>query len=281
MSRYQVQGRGRQLLGMQLDTRQRPNEHDMKVDRNRPNVLYFHSYLLTRTVIGAIGVLLPLVLMLIEGAFTTRGLRPEDSISAYYHTTAGQDVLVGSLCVVAVMLLTYMSGQAKSADFIVSGIAGIALLGVVFFPTNRGEDLRQADPRLCGPHTVPEPVSCSPTESRFGESTVATIHGICAGVFILGLAALAFVFAYRAHQERNLRWWGYVVSGALIIIAGIIAVLNFQIGSLSSIYLGEVIALLSFGAAWFLNGEGIRFIRRQPHRGTRQYQTQAAADARS
>jgi hypothetical protein len=50
--------------------------------------------------------------------------------------------LVGSLCVVAVMLLTYMSGQAKPADL----IAGIALLGVVFFPTNRGEDLRHADP---------------------------------------------------------------------------------------------------------------------------------------
>jgi hypothetical protein len=76
------------------------------------------------------------------------GLRPEDSTSAYYHTTAGQDVFLGSLRVVAVILLTYMSGQAKSADFIVSSIAGIALLGVVFFPTDRGVDLRQADPRL-------------------------------------------------------------------------------------------------------------------------------------
>jgi hypothetical protein len=73
MSRYRVKGRERQLLGMQLDTRQRPSEHEMKVDRDRPNVLYFHSYLLTRTVIGAIGVLLPLVLMLIEGVFTTHG----------------------------------------------------------------------------------------------------------------------------------------------------------------------------------------------------------------
>ena len=181
--------------------------------------------------------------------------------------------MVGSLCVVAVMLLTYMSGQAKSADFIVSIIAGIALLGVVFFPTNRGEDLRHADPRLCGPHTVPEPVSCSPAESTFGESTVATIHGICASIFILGLAALAFVFAYRAHKGHSSTWWGYVISGALIIVAGLLAVLNFRLGSLSCIYLGEVVALLSFGAAWFLNGEGIRFLRGQPHRGTPVYQT--------
>jgi hypothetical protein len=268
MSRYPVQGRERKLLGMELDTRQRPTTQAMRDDRNSPDVLYFHSYLLTRTVIGAIGVLLPLTLMLIEGAFAKHGLRPEDSISAYYHTTAGQDVLVGSLCVIAVMLLTYMSGQAKSADFIVSTIAGIALLGVVFFPTNRGADLRGADPRLCGPHTLSEPASCSPTESTFGESTVATIHGICAAVFILGLAALAFVFAYRAHKGNSPTWWGYVVSGAPIIVAALIAVLNFRLGSLSSIYLGEVVALLSFGAAWFLNGEGIRFLLRQPHRGT-------------
>ena len=177
MSRYRVQGG--KLLGMELDTRERPSEQSMQDDRNSPNVLYFHSYLLTRTVIGAIGVLLPLTLMLIEGAFTKHGLRPEDSISAYYHTTAGQDVFVGSLCVVAVMLLTYMSGQAKSADFIVSIIAGIALLGVVFFPTNRGEDLRHADPRLCGPHTLPERVCCvDPTESVSNRwRGLATVRG--------------------------------------------------------------------------------------------------------
>jgi hypothetical protein len=61
---------------MELDTRQRPTTQAIRDDRNSPDVLYFHSYLLTRTVIGAIGVLLPLTLMLIEGAFTKHGLRP-------------------------------------------------------------------------------------------------------------------------------------------------------------------------------------------------------------
>jgi hypothetical protein len=172
---------------------------------------------------------------------------------------------------VAVMLLTYMSGQPKSADFIVSTIAGAALLGVVFFPTKRGQDLLDIDPRLCGPHTSPLPISCSPTESLFGEKPVGVVHGVCAVVFIVCLAVIAIVFGYRARKEKSAVWRysGYWVSGGIILAACVIALLDFNIGSLSSVYLGEVLALLSFGVAWFLNGEGFRFLLQRPHRGTR------------
>jgi hypothetical protein len=287
MSRYAVVGRGRTLLGMELDTRQRPSTARMEAKHADDGVLYVRSYLLTRTVIGTIGMLLPLALVILEGAFTHQGLRPQDSISAYYHTTAGEDLLVAGLSVVAVMLLTYMSGQPRSVDFVASTVTGAALLGVVFFPTQRGGDLRQVDPRPCGPGTHPQPVSCSPTESTFGEHTVSVVHDVCACVFFLGLVAIAVAFAYRERQAHG-RWswseFGYLSSGVLILAFGIMAFFNFDIGRFHSLFLGEVGGLLSFGLSWFLNGEGLRFVLLKPHRGSPEGRTvsdavQSRADA--
>jgi hypothetical protein len=81
---------------------------------------------------------------------------------------------------------------------------------------------------------------------------------------------IAFVFAYRVGKAGSpgRSYYGYLASGVLIVVSGVIALFNFQIGRFSSIWLGEVLALLSFGVAWFVNGEGIRFISRKPHLGT-------------
>lgn len=275
MSRYASGTRRQTILRMELHTRARPSEREMRTNPSSPPVLYVSSYLWNRTIVGAIGVLLPLTLMVVEGIFTTHGLRPEGSISAYYHTTAGQDIFVGGLCAVAIMLLTYMAGQVRSVDFIVSTVAGLALLGVVFFPTARGADLHPAGGPLCGPHTVPEPVSCSPTESTFGEAPVSIIHACSAITFIVALAAVTAVFAYRAWCERHLpgppqpwRWMGYTLATGLILASGGLALAQFSVGAVSSLYAGEVGALVSFGVAWFVNGEGIRCLLHRPHHGT-------------
>jgi hypothetical protein len=66
-----------------------------------------------------------------------------------------QDVFVGSLCVVGVLLITYLAGQWKTVDCVFSTIAGVTVLGVVFLPTKR-PDVADGGP-LCGPHTRPEP----------------------------------------------------------------------------------------------------------------------------
>jgi hypothetical protein len=55
MSRYVVQGQQRSFLSMDLDTRQRPSEAIMRKKPYGKDVLFIHSYLLTRTVIGAFG----------------------------------------------------------------------------------------------------------------------------------------------------------------------------------------------------------------------------------
>ncbi len=88
-----------------------------------------------------------------------------------------------------------MAGQRSTWDYWLSLIAGVAVLGVAFLPTQR-PGLVDAVP-LCGPNSKPDPQGCTQLQQAFGESLVATIHYISAAVFILSLAAICFVFARR------------------------------------------------------------------------------------
>ena len=78
-------------------------------------------------------------------------------------------------------------------------LAGLAVIGAVFFPTSR-PGLTPGDPR-CG--AKPVPAGCSPVQQQLGEPLVAGIHFTCAVVFVLSLAATAFLFAYRARREED------------------------------------------------------------------------------
>jgi len=136
-------------------------------DLRDPRVLYARSYLLIRTIVGVIGILLPFVFILGEALFLDAGVHVRGSISAYYHTSM-RDIFVGSLCVVGLLLATYMAGQRKRPDWWLSLVAGIAVLGVVFFPTGR-PNIPEGAP-LCG--TTPEPAGCSPVQQELGETLV-------------------------------------------------------------------------------------------------------------
>ena len=114
-------------------TFQRPRDLD---DLSDPKVLFGRSYLLTRTVIGVIGLALPLAFIIGEAFFLRGDIHIRGSISAYYHSPM-HDLFVGGMCVIAVMLLTYMAGQSNRPDFWLSCLSGTALLAVVFFPTSR------------------------------------------------------------------------------------------------------------------------------------------------
>ena len=111
----------------------------------------------TRLAVGALGVsaadclhhrgdVLPL-----KGGVHVRG-----SLSEYYHTSM-QDIFVGGLCVIGFLLATYMAGEPATLDFWASLIAGVAVLGVVFFLTMRSG--LPAGAPACG--SVPEPAGCS------------------------------------------------------------------------------------------------------------------------
>jgi hypothetical protein len=239
-------------MNLSKDSFQRPQD---MTDRSNPAVLYVLSYLLIRTIVGVIGIVLPIVLIIGESFFLRGGVHVRGSLSAYYHTSM-RDFFVASLCVTGFLLATYMSGLTRTWDFWLSLVAGVAVLGVVFLPTSR-PGLAHGAAR-CG--TTPEPPGCAAVQQQFGETRVAAIHFTCAIVFILSLAAIAFLFAYREKCYENnavmaaiqkLCGWVIIVAVLGVIVGGIFKV---RLGELTPLYLGEVVSVWAFGVSWLLKG---------------------------
>jgi hypothetical protein len=233
----------------------RPRDLD---DRSDPAVLYVRSYLLVRSVVGVLGVLLPVGLVAGDASGGSGPVPVRDSLSAYYHTPL-RDLFVGILCVVAVLLATYLAGQPRTWDFLLSLAAGVALLVVVAFPTSRA-GLPPGAPR-CG--STPQPPGCSPVEQALGEATTAHVHAIAAAAAFLALAAVSFVFARRERLEGGSRAaaTGHAVCGGLMLAAELLALVGslrgLRLGPLAALYVGEVTALWAFGASWLLAGRDL------------------------
>jgi hypothetical protein len=219
-----------------------------------------------RLVVGFLGVALPLVFIIGEAFFLRGGVHVRGSISAYYHT-AMQDIFVGGLCVIGFLLATYMAGEWRTLDFWASLIAGLAVIGVVFFPTTRSG--LPAGAPACG--SVPEPPGCSAVEQALGEHQTALIHGACAIVFILFLAVMSFLFATselapkqdppmppggpkpKAFGSRRL-FWIHTSCALVILAAGAWAFAGAGIWELTPLYIGEVAAIWAFGISWIIAG---------------------------
>jgi len=255
-----------------------PRPDDL-TDKADPAVLYVRSYLLIRTLVGLLGILLPVLFIVGEAAYFRGGVHVRGSLSAYYHTSM-RDIFVAGLCVIGFLLATYLSGQVRTWDFWLSLVAGVAVVAVVFFPTSR-PGLAPGDPR-CG--ATPVPAGCSPVQQRLGESLVAGIHFACAVVFILSLAAIAFLFAYRARQYEHNRAVAAVqrVCGWVIIAAVVGAVVGelaaVRIWELTPLYLAEVASVWAFGTSWLLQGRALwTRLSRPRSRGLRRSRPRAGA----
>ncbi len=222
---------------------------------------YRDSYLLIRTVVGAIGFLLPVALVLGDYFFLPGSIQVRGSLSSYYHTVM-RDLFVGSLCVVGFLLITYRAAKPRRREFWLSLVAGIAVLLVVFFPTER-PDVPTGAPRCGDPGAQFPTGTCSPTEGKFGELITARVHFASAAVFILMLAAICFHFAYQeevmGHVKRMRfhRACGWAILGAVawVVVGGYFGLNLF---TLTPLYLGEVVSVWAFGLSWLAKGKDLR-----------------------
>jgi hypothetical protein len=242
-----------------------PEEIKEHKDEGNPAVSLRLSDLWTRAIIGILGIVLPIIFIIGESFLLRGGVHVRGSLSAYYHTSM-RDIFVAGLCVIGFFLATYMSGQARTLDFWLSLVAGLAVIGVVFFPTMRPHLLPDA-PR-CG--ATPMPVGCSSIQQLLGERPVAWIHFTFAVIFILSLAAMCFFVFAKSEKERStkpkmatnprvatiLNACGWIILGAVawVIIGGLLKV---TIWELTPLYLGEVISVWAFGAAWLLKARDL------------------------
>lgn len=243
------------MAGLTRDTFERPDD---LTDRSDPRVLYVRSYLLIRTVVGVLGILLPLLFIIGEAYFLRGSVQVRGSLSAYYHTSM-RDLFVAGLCVIGYLLATYMSAQTNTWDFWLSLVAGVAVMGVAFFPTGRPGLTEEAP--LCG--TTPIPSGCSAIQQQLGENVVAAIHYTSAAIFIVSLGVLAFYFASRERRHTNntglanvLKLCGVAIFAAVawVIVGGL---LRATFWGLTPLYVGEVLSVWAFGLAWLLKGRDL------------------------
>jgi len=207
------------------------------------------SYLLMRVVVGAIGLLLPWV-MLISGWLLGQATQP--SISGYYYTPM-RNVFVGALWALAFFLIAYNGYDWP--DRLITNLAGACALGISLFPTTP-----------LGPYT----------SQQFA---IGMVHLAFAGITFVLLGVMALRFASREQTPSGLPFGGrckyalgftgpgssstpnwelvtYRVSGFLII--GCVA-LCFPLSLVSQYWLLplETIVLLAFGSSWFVKGRKI------------------------
>ena len=198
------------------------------------------SYLGLRKAVGIIGIALPFVLAI--GKFLIEGPGIEDSISNYYHTDM-RDVFVGSLCAIAVFLMSYRGYERK--DDIAGDLACVFALGVALFPTT---------PEL---------------NVTSGDEVIGALHLIFAAGFLLTLAYFSLVLfrktdPTRPPTPRKLQrntiytFCGYIIlaSIALIVIVSFLSS-DSPVQRLDPVFWLESAAVVAFGISWLTKGEGI------------------------
>lgn len=198
------------------------------------------SYLGLRKAVGIIGLTLPAALAIGKIIFDGGGL--QSSLSAYYHTNM-RNLFVGSLCAIAVFLMSYWGHDRK--DNITAKIASVFAIGVAFFPT------------------YPE-VGVTPEDTMN-----ARIHFLSAAGFFLTLAFFSlFLFRKtdpkkRPTPQKRKRNVVYLICGltmlASIAAIGIFAMLPWDapIKQHKPVFWLESLAVVAFGVSWLTKGEAI------------------------
>ncbi len=212
--------------------------------------LYLRCYLWQRILIGALGMLLPIILVLcdwwlLSGSFAARG-----SMSAYYFSGM-RDAFVGVLFAIAVFLVTYKAFDVGPENF-ATMIAGLAAIVVALFPTD-------------GPHDVGGSFPPTPLQKSLGEAKVADVHYGAAITLLVLLALMSALFGVKegarppvaGHLPPPFWRWFHIGCATLIGLALVYALIAQQWQVLNvreSLLIGEGVAVFTFGLSWLCKG---------------------------
>ena len=202
---------------------------------------YVRSYLIMRVTIGALGIALPVLLVLGEPLLFDGQPFPRGSLSAYYYSGV-RELFVGTLCAIGVFLVTYKVAE-RSRENRLSIYAGVAVIIVALFPTGRP-----------GPG-----VSVTPLQVVLGETTVERVHFTAAAVFIASLAVISFYFSRPGPKtgERPPSFWSKyhrICAGFIVAALLLAAVTGFTGRPDKGLLIAEWVAVWAFGASWLMKG---------------------------
>ena len=206
-----------------------------------------------RRLVGLLGMLLPLLLWLF--LFIHNGvLKPLDSISHYFYTRVGS-IFIIIVSLMAIFLLVYKGYEL--IDFILSSIAGICALLLLYFPTS---NIACASEPECG----------SIITHLIDNEFRITFHFIMAGMFLGSLALMSiFLFTKKDSDKDGLIMPDFKGENIIFVVCGLLIILSmlmiatkcFGFFSLDEFnknnltFWFEVIALEAFGFSWFVKGD--------------------------
>ena len=213
------------------------------------------SYTRLRTALGILGMFLPVVLIL-GGMLDTLRLGAsageiEPTISDFYHTTY-RDIFVGTLCAIGIFLISYRGYRREENEVInddlLANLAGLAALGVAFFPNDGGDG------------TI-----VSMSQGVTGVKTAQMLHYASALVFFTCLAAFCFFKFARTGDVKRRKIYiacGWTIIGALVATA--IAVIFKQhipgvgrelVKEWKLIFWFEAVGIWAFSLSWLVKGK--------------------------
>lgn len=194
------------------------------------------SSLLHRNVLGALGMLLP-VISILGGLFVRN--KPESwwySISVTYYITPALPIILGAA---AIFLMCYRSYE--TIDTIVNIASGIFAMGVVLFPCDNPYGYEYV-----GFFQIPVKIS-------------AVVHFSCAiALFIMLAFNIGFLFTKGNDKIRNRI---YKICACIMIctmlIFSVVAVIKSKVTFIPGwiVMVVETILLLAFGFAWLVKGK--------------------------
>jgi hypothetical protein len=205
------------------------------------------STLTYRKVVGFMGIFLTPVLFIFAGFVFP------SSISAYYYQASGT-IFGGTLCAIGMFLCCYKGYEL--GDHVGSFLAGVAAIVVGLCPT------------------APDPSKIPvPTSIKAHQDFLSNIHWISAGIFFLAITYLCWFQFIQTRKEpgfvpnpqklsRNF-WYRFCGAIMLVGLLGILAdkiwpnVLQRFFTLLPPVLFFETIAIVAFGFAWLIKGEGL------------------------
>lgn len=205
------------------------------------------SYNLLRKVIGCLAFSLPVILA-IGGIVYANCSFIENSISDYYHTEM-RNILVGTLCAVAMFMFAYRGPDKSHA--IAGNLASISAVCVAFFPTS-----------------VDGSSNCSSNCITYN-SWIGVVHLISALVFFLVLIYFCFKLFPTKNDttehhtsQSKIRDKIYKFSGWVMTVCILLIIVYFlidenypELEKFKPVFVLEFIALWAFGLSWLTKGQ--------------------------
>ena len=242
------------------------------------NPAYKINQRILASIVGAIAILLPFVLM---AGFAFFGTCFYQSISHFYYSRFFGDVFVVSLAVIATFLIAYRGTNPSESRLATA--AGLATFGVALFPTTGagctlpstiGRAFAEIGLGAATSFTLPEESGVAAFE-LFGWSDM--LHYIAASI-LFGFLAWYSLFVFtrvekkdrkrggnRLTETKKLRNTIYVISGTVILMSIAMLLASVLLEKFNGIvisgglldywtFIFEALALWAFGIAWVTKG---------------------------